>query len=64
MHLWFNSDTETTSLETVPSKCSLRVKQVFWDVVSRSLVGIYDNLDAGNSIFIRSDDILSWWQIL
>ena len=39
-------------------------KTVFWDVVLSSLVGIYESPDVGNSIFIRNDDVLSWWQML
>lgn len=29
--------------------------------MSSSLVGISESLDVGNSIFIRNDDVLSWW---
>lgn len=39
-------------------------KAIFRDVGPSSLVGIYESLDVGNSIFIRNDDVLSWWKML
>jgi hypothetical protein len=36
------------------------IKAVFLDVVSSSLVEIYDSLDVERSRFLRNIDILNW----